>query len=207
MSRSRGSNHHNSKVTEAQVEDMRRSYPAETYEQLANRFSLARTTVAMIVQGKSWAWLPFPDVGPFRIMCQDCGEPFEYTRSPRGKRRARCPECRWERSELRRRTNHQNRHFGISLEVRDQFVAIQHGKCAICQTIEQECSKGRLYVDHDHKTGEIRGMLCSRCNLFIGAWDDNPAILRRAAAYLDLSVRPTVVDEFITCNDLEVRFV
>jgi hypothetical protein len=42
-----------------------------------------------------------------------------------------------------------------------------------------------LHVDHDHETGAIRGLTCFRCNQALGAFGDDPTVLRRAAAYLD----------------------
>ncbi|MER6382073.1 endonuclease VII domain-containing protein [Streptomyces sp. NPDC001118] len=58
----------------------------------------------------------------------------------------------------------------------------QGGVCAICQ----QARRYRLDVDHDHKTGLVRGLTCRLCNRRIlpGAKDD-PAILRNAAAYLE----------------------
>lgn len=54
------------------------------------------------------------------------------------------------------------------------------GRCAICG----EVPDAPLCIDHDHKTGRVRGLLCSRCNLALGLVRDDPATLRRAAAYL-----------------------
>jgi len=45
--------------------------------------------------------------------------------------------------------------------------------------------KKQLDVDHCHTTGEVRGLLCNRCNTGIGQFKDNPNILRSAARYLD----------------------
>lgn len=73
--------------------------------------------------------------------------------------------------------------FGITLDEYDVMLSTQGGRCAIC-----ECRPRtrRLAVDHNHKTGAIRGLLCMRCNhKLLGAAHDNPAILRRAAFYLE----------------------
>ena len=54
----------------------------------------------------------------------------------------------------------------------------QGGKCAICET---QCATEReLAVDHCHKTGKIRGLLCMRCNTALGAFKDDPLLLERA---------------------------
>lgn len=59
----------------------------------------------------------------------------------------------------------------------------QHNKCAIC---ERHASHGKeLVVDHDHATGAVRSLLCSRCNTALGMMTDNAAHLRRAADYLE----------------------
>lgn len=59
----------------------------------------------------------------------------------------------------------------------------QDGRCAICGIIPSEFLQ--LAVDHDHLTGEIRGLLCTRCNLLIGYLKENVRWLRRSAEYLE----------------------
>ena len=60
-----------------------------------------------------------------------------------------------------------------------RMVAWQDGCCAICG-IEKP-----LVIDHDHTTGEVRGLLCGECNLGIGKLQDNAGVLRKALAYLE----------------------
>jgi len=73
--------------------------------------------------------------------------------------------------------------YGITAEQYNALVEKQHGACAICSL---PCSSGRrLSVDHDHRSGKIRGLLCVNCNQSIGKFKDNPALLDRAAAYLE----------------------
>lgn len=70
----------------------------------------------------------------------------------------------------------------------DRMEAEQGGVCAICggtQPPKGTRRGGRLYVDHDHTTGAVRGLLCAPCNYALGAFKDSPAVLRSAAAYLD----------------------
>lgn len=74
-----------------------------------------------------------------------------------------------------------------SIGVVDGLVVAQHRKCAICQ--ESGVGRGRagyrpLAVDHDHKTGAVRGLLCYSCNVALGHFRDDPARLEAAAAYL-----------------------
>ena len=66
----------------------------------------------------------------------------------------------------------------------------QGGVCAICSNTETivNVRTGKpkaLHVDHCHKTGKIRGLLCSRHNKGMGLFNDDPALLRAAAAYLE----------------------
>jgi len=63
-------------------------------------------------------------------------------------------------------------HFRVLLESQDY-------KCAICHTPDRS-----LVVDHNHKTGAVRGLLCSNCNTGIGLLQDSPEIMRAAEGYL-----------------------
>lgn len=65
----------------------------------------------------------------------------------------------------------------------------QNGKCAICGCPPPE--KKRLCIDHDHKSGEVRSLLCGQCNTGIGLMRDSPDILRRAADYLEAGGHPS----------------
>ena len=64
----------------------------------------------------------------------------------------------------------------------------QQGLCQICQKQETHEYRnerpGYLAVDHDHKTGRVRGLLCFSCNTALGKFDDDPERLMRAAQYL-----------------------
>ena len=61
----------------------------------------------------------------------------------------------------------------------DRMVAKQQGCCAICRT-----SQPSLFVDHDHLTGAVRGLLCRNCNLALGYMRDDINLLASAAQYL-----------------------
>jgi hypothetical protein len=69
-----------------------------------------------------------------------------------------------------------------------RLFAAQAGKCAICFT-EKGSSTGkdnrRLAVDHCHNTKVVRGLLCGNCNRMLGLAKDDPALLKRAAKYLE----------------------
>lgn len=55
--------------------------------------------------------------------------------------------------------------------------------CAICS----KPSRTRLHIDHNHKTGKYRGLLCSPCNIGLGHFKDSPSLLRKAIEYLKRS--------------------
>jgi hypothetical protein len=74
-------------------------------------------------------------------------------------------------------------YFGISLEEYNKIFTEQKGCCKICGKHQTEFKKA-LFVDHDHTTGKIRGLLCLTCNLLIGRTKDDITILERALTYL-----------------------
>lgn len=72
--------------------------------------------------------------------------------------------------------------FNLSVEDYDSMLKKQKGVCAICK---KSCKSNRqLAVDHCHKTGKIRGLLCMKCNNALGGFEDNTQLLTRAIAYL-----------------------
>lgn len=64
----------------------------------------------------------------------------------------------------------------------DAMLAKQDGKCAVCHQPPKKTR--RLAVDHNHKTGYVRGLLCFSCNYGIGVFNDDPARLLSASKYL-----------------------
>lgn len=74
------------------------------------------------------------------------------------------------------------RKYGMTPDDFDRMVVGQSGVCALCKRVPT--GKKGLVVDHDHKTGRVRGLLCSLCNWMLGCSQDSPEVLRRAADYL-----------------------
>ncbi len=62
----------------------------------------------------------------------------------------------------------------------DELVIAQLGRCAICS----EQMRVTSYIDHDHETDEVRGLLCRECNSGLGMFRDSIPSLRKAIAYL-----------------------
>ncbi|MDN5516464.1 MAG: endonuclease VII domain-containing protein [Pseudomonas sp.] len=76
------------------------------------------------------------------------------------------------------------RTYGLEAEQFQQMLDSQGGVCAICR---QECNRSttsRMCVDHDHATGKIRGLLCFQCNVGLGKFKDDKALLSAAIEYL-----------------------
>lgn len=72
--------------------------------------------------------------------------------------------------------------YGITLEEYDRLLTAQGNVCAICNGKQQGTRS--LAVDHDHTTGEVRGLLCHNCNRAIGLFADDPDRLLTAVNYL-----------------------
>jgi hypothetical protein len=76
---------------------------------------------------------------------------------------------------------HLRNKFGLTPQEYDRILEAQGGVCALC---ERPPTPGiSLHVDHDHATGEIRGLLCMRCNNALGLFGEDPDVLKRAARY------------------------
>jgi hypothetical protein len=58
-------------------------------------------------------------------------------------------------------------------------------RCGVCGQIHSNDTGQVLCVDHDHNAGEVRGLLCTRCNVILGMISDDINILQRAIAYLE----------------------
>lgn len=99
----------------------------------------------------------------------------------------RTPE-KIEAEKRREREYRLQRKYGIGVDEFDALLAAQDGRCAICGT---DAPNGQGWqVDHDHESGAVRGILCFGCNVSIGHLNDNPALLRAAAAYIESCPQP-----------------
>jgi Recombination endonuclease VII/HNH endonuclease len=106
---------------------------------------------------------------------------------------------RYKMSHAQQRHHGLKRYYGITLETYNVMLAAQNGVCDICKGVETYVPKGHgtpkpLSVDHNHETGQIRGLLCSNCNYVIGHCKEDRAVLLTAAKYLDKhnATAPTV---------------
>ena len=104
-----------------------------------------------------------------------------------------CKECikavtmRWkakdpERAKRAYRKTGLKSAYNLTIEQYDQMLNKQGGVCKICKT---HTTKRRLGVDHDHKTGKVRSLLCGWCNIGIGSFKENPKLLQEAIWYIN----------------------
>lgn len=75
--------------------------------------------------------------------------------------------------------------YGLSELDYNQMVENQEGKCKICGIAAKDAMWGVLVVDHCHKTGKIRGLLCNSCNVGLGKFKDTPELIEKALRYLN----------------------
>ena len=74
--------------------------------------------------------------------------------------------------------------YGIDLDQYHSMLTKQGGSCKICGTTDPSCGRTYFCVDHDHKTGKVRGILCNDCNTGIARFKDNIDFLQNAINYL-----------------------
>lgn len=131
------------------------------------------------------------DEQPLGKTCSACGKwkplsAFHKHRICRYGVESICKQCKFEKRKARdamypdrvRRMDLKAK-YGITLEDYNAMHARQNGQCAICGTSEE-----KLVVDHNHKTGQVRELLCHLCNAMIGCAREDIAILTAAVAYL-----------------------
>jgi hypothetical protein len=131
--------------------------------------------------------------------CADCKQTKPYDEFPRNRNtkdgyHCYCKACNNARTyESRQRLHGGSRHYhlkhryGIGSDEFDELVRQQGGVCAICGRENPE------HVDHDHATGDVRGILCFNCNGGLGQFHDSIEFLEAAAAYLDAR-DPTTIE-------------
>jgi hypothetical protein len=103
--------------------------------------------------------------------------------------RSRNPEADRQRdwaNPQKERERHLVRKYGVSLSDYDRMMEKQGGSCAICRKTQERA----FDVDHNHKTGAVRGLLCTSCNRMLGHAGDSPETLRAAADYLSCRKSP-----------------
>lgn len=118
-------------------------------------------------------------------MCRKGLHRMAESRQTYGPGRSYCKECKKDRQDkVNKERGHRpfQRKYGATTEEIESMFKQQSGKCAICGG--QSSAGRRLSIDHDHETGQIRGLLCDKCNRGLGLFGDSPELMREAAAYL-----------------------
>lgn len=114
-------------------------------------------------------------------VCRICGieKPLEdfYYRKDTGRHRRECKEC--TKSLIHYRNT------GWTQDDYERALIKQEGKCAICHCTLNSSRYTKLAVDHCHKTGKLRGLLCMNCNTALGLFKDSPERLKEAIQYLE----------------------
>lgn len=131
--------------------------------------------------------------------CNECG--LDKEESLFEKNRNYCKEC-YSLYEKRRRLRHSDQlksyekiryiqrrdkvlendrkyRYGIDQKEYNKMINDANGKCGICRQMSE-----KLCIDHDHSTGKVRGMICNKCNLGLGHFNDNEKLLQYAIYYL-----------------------
>jgi Autographiviridae endonuclease VII len=113
--------------------------------------------------------------------CVKCGiekpiDSFYSSKNKYGTTYKRCKECQIEFQRYKA--------FGVCNVKYAEMLELQNGVCAICECKLESSRYTKLTVDHDHKTGKVRGLLCTACNTAIGLLKDSQVRLRSAIIYL-----------------------
>jgi len=114
------------------------------------------------------------------IICSGCGKEFVAKRS--GRVRYCTKKCGHIYRNKTRYGKWVAYRYGVSPECRQEMERLQGGVCYLCG--ETNKNGKRLFVDHNHETGQVRNLLCTRCNAGIGMFDENISLIEKAADYL-----------------------
>lgn len=144
------------------------------------------------------AWIADKRTRQTKKECRDCHiikpiDQFRHYRDksrPTGRIQSFCLDCmntRWaswhnSKSQTYKRDRRLKIEHGITQAEYQDMHEKQEGLCAICRTPEK--MNRLLCVDHDHTTGKLRGLLCNRCNVSIGQFEDSSELLQNAINYL-----------------------
>ena len=135
-------------------------------------------------KGKGWRLKP----SPRKKRCSSCRllqliKHFNQRGESSDGYRGQCKKCLNKRGRnASDRKRYLKRKYGITVEQYDLILKKQGACCAICGGINPNGQ--RLAIDHDHKTGHVRGLLCSKCNRGLGKFEDSIQLLQAAINYL-----------------------
>jgi len=108
----------------------------------------------------------------------------QYASNPELQQKLKADAKKWRESNPQKAKRIRIRKYGLSYEQFEQMVLDQGGKCAICGYSDRKKPLFFPVIDHCHKTGKVRGLLCMNCNQGLGRFKDNATFLKNAIAYL-----------------------
>lgn len=140
-----------------------------------------------------------------RELCRNCYDKWLREKNPRYRKMQISRAARWARENPdryailqqrriekdrndptfrgRKRNRYLKGKYGITQLDYEMMLKRQRGGCAICTRKPSALTK-QLHVDHNHKTGKVRGLLCHQCNWYLGVIDDNRKILAKLGRYI-----------------------
>ena len=147
---------------------------------------------AIKTKSKAWYWNNVERASKRAKKYRDANKEELTVKAKNYRKKNREYICQKDREDYRK-PREQNRillrNFGITLEQFNAMSEARNHLCAICSR-SQVKTMSRLSVDHCHKTGAVRGLLCTRCNTGIGMLEDSPEIAASAFKYLKSFEQP-----------------
>jgi Zn finger protein HypA/HybF involved in hydrogenase expression len=141
-----------------------------------------------------------------RRLCELCGK----THAPRNWNQRWCDACTGFNKHKKRVRNH-----GLPATLFEKMFEEQNHKCKICDREFETClntrEKKTLFVDHDHVTNQVRGLLCPRCNSGM-SYIDNESWLARALQYIEdvrsqdekICIKPPRMRRYVRNNPVDI---
>lgn len=92
----------------------------------------------------------------------------------------------WETHRKKYRVRHYKKKYGLTLEEFEDKLESQGNECEICkESLDVNDNSKKAHMDHNHTTGELRGILCSKCNQGLGSFYESKEKLKSAIEYLE----------------------
>ena len=116
--------------------------------------------------------------------CIECRKAYvKWYRGPDGPGHEKYQTKNRERDPVKAREGWLKNKYNLTEQELEHIANTQGNQCAICSTPASELKRG-LFIDHDHKTGKVRGLLCHSCNLGLGNFLDDTERLNSAIVYI-----------------------
>ena len=129
------------------------------------------------------------DRNSYVAACKPCTVKNNYRY--RDKENQKVYKADYHKKNLPRKLRNDLKKYGLTLDKYNQMLEKQNKCCAMCK-ISPSTNK-RLSVDHNHTTGDVRGLLCSNCNFILGLAKDSISVLRSAVYYLEQYEKTTSI--------------